>query len=482
MKNDFTKKLTRNVSLVFLANFLSVLIATILALIVPKFISISDYSYWQLYIFYAAFTTYLSFGIPDGAYLRYGGYEYNNINKTVFIPQFWFLVILSIILNLSVMLTYISNSTDSNKSIVVLLTCLTGVLVVPRLFLVYILQGTNRIKEYSISIILERGFYFLLVVLFLILGIKEFKYLIISDIVGKLVSLIYVCFVTKELVFGKIHLIGNSIREFWTNLSVGINLLFANLANLLIIGIVRICIENNWSINIFGQVSMALSIANMFLLFINAIGLSLFPMLRRTSEDNLAFIYKIMRTVIVVPLLGLLILYFPMKSILSLWLPEYTDSFIYMILLLPMCVFESKTQMLINTYLKTLRKEKMMLVINVITVVISLIITFINVFILNNLHMSIISITLLIAFRSIFAELYLAKKLDIKVSRDVILEITMTMIFIMVAWNLNYYLALIIYLGSYIIYVLMERNEILSTVKDIKLIINSETLNTKSVS
>ena len=58
-------------------------------------------------------------------------------------------------------------------------------------------------------------------------------------------------------------------------------------------------------------------------------------------------------------LLGALIVYYPLKIVLSAWLPKYVDSLTYMALVFPMCVFEAKIALLINSYLKTLRKEKL---------------------------------------------------------------------------------------------------------------------------
>ncbi|MEB6548865.1 oligosaccharide flippase family protein [Heyndrickxia sporothermodurans] len=472
--NSKIKIFIQNFSYTFISNLLSVIISTVLILLVPKFVSVEDYGYWQLYIFYSSFISYMSLGLTDGAYLRFGGDEYKDLHKPVFVFQFWFLVLFDIVINLSIAVIYSINSMDPNKSIVVFLTCLTGVLVVPRSLLTFMLQATNRIKEYSIIIIIERVFYFILVIIFLFVGIDRFEYLIFSDIFGKLFSIIYACFICRELVFGKFDSIKNSVREIWVNISVGSKLLFANFASMLIIGIVRFCIERKWSVETFGKVSLTISISNMLMLFINAIGLILFPTLRRTSEKNLPSIYKMMRTVIMVPLLILLIFYYPAKLFLSIWLPQYTESFIYMALLFPMCIYESKTVLLINTYLKTLRKEKVMLIINLITVAMSIVLTYFSVYLWKSLYLSVLSITLLLAFRSIIAELHLSKALKIKVRKDIVLEVCMTGIFITVSWYLKASVAWIIYFIALVVYLYIKKSEIVYLLKKSKSIKKSK--------
>lgn len=468
------KRFIQNFSYTLIANLLSVIISTVLILIIPKYISVENYSYWQLYIFYSSFISYMSLGLTDGAYLRYGGYEYKNLHKPVFVSQYWFLVIFNIVVNFSIAFVYSINSTDPNKSIVVLLTCLTGILVVPRSLLTFMLQSTNRIKDYSIITILERIVYFVLVLLFLLFGINKFEYLIIADILGKVCSIIYTYFMTKDLVFGKFEPIKNSLREIGINISVGFKLLIANFASLLIIGIIRFSIEKNWNVETFGKISLTLSISNMLMLFINAIGLILFPALRRTEENKLPDIYRLMRTIIIIPLIGILVFYYPAKLLLSSWLPQYSESFIYMAFLFPMCIFESKTLMLINTYLKTLRKEKMLLIINLSTVVLSLGLAYINVFLLNNLNLSVLSITLLLVFRAITAEIYLSKVLEIRVKKDIFLEVFMTLVFIIGTWYLELRNALIVYFIAYILYLAFKKEDIAFFVKSARNIFNSK--------
>ncbi|MEW4265836.1 hypothetical protein Q0N30_19310 [Priestia megaterium] len=466
--NNTLKRFARSFSYTFFANVLSIVVSTILILIVPKFIGVEDYGYWQLYIFYSSYISYMSLGLTDGAYLRYGGHDYKSLHKPVFVSQYWFLIAFDLVVNFLIAFLYGWFSTDPNKSIVVVLTCITGLLVVPRSLLTFMLQSTGRIKEYSLIIIIERAVYFILVLIFLVCGIEKFSYLIYADIGGKVLSVVYAVLACKELVVGKFETIKASLKEIRLNISVGSKLLFANFASLLIMGITRFSIEKHWSIETFGKISLTLSISNMLMLFINAVSVILFPTLRRTSKDKLPTIYNMMRSMIMLPLLGLLIFYYPGKFLFSIWLPKYVESFTYMALLFPMCIYESKMLMLINTYLKTLRKEKYMLVVNLITVGVSLLLTSISVFVLNSLPLTILTLLFLLAFRSIVAELFLARILKVSVKKDIILETVMTIIFVAVSWYLSSMLALVIYISAYVIYLVIKKKDISYLIQNIK--------------
>lgn len=79
--NSKIKKITKDFSYTVIANLLSIIISTVLILIVPRFVNVVEYGYWQLYLFYVSYISYMSFGITDGALLRYGGQEYKVIPK-----------------------------------------------------------------------------------------------------------------------------------------------------------------------------------------------------------------------------------------------------------------------------------------------------------------------------------------------------------------------------------------------------------------
>src|SRR4051794_13524444 len=104
--NSTFKRFARSFSYIFFANILSIVVSTILILIVPKFIGVEDYGYWQLYIFYSSYISYMSLGLTDGAYLRYGGQDYKSLHKPVFVSQYWFLVGFDLVVNFLIAFLY----------------------------------------------------------------------------------------------------------------------------------------------------------------------------------------------------------------------------------------------------------------------------------------------------------------------------------------------------------------------------------------
>ena len=351
----------KNVSYTFLGNLISFFVSAFVTFIVPKCLGVEAYGYFQLYMFYVNYTGFLHFGWADGVFLRYGGEYYERLDRSIFSGQFWLYSGVEVAFGLLICLAGYILAPSLNKGIVLALTGISVFLLLPRTLLQYILQGTNRIREYATLTVLEKVVYITVVVVALFTRSHSFIPMILADLMGKTCALLYSVYQCQDILTTKPARLRVSLKEAWINISVGIKLMFANIASLLIIGFVRLSIENQWDVTTFGKVSLTMSVSNLLMVFINAVAMVMFPLLRRTSSDKLSGIYNTMRTCLMIPLLGMLVCYYPAKIILSAWLPQYADSLVYMALLFPMCVFESKMSMLISTYMKTLRKEKWLL-------------------------------------------------------------------------------------------------------------------------
>ncbi|WP_404455285.1 hypothetical protein [Oceanobacillus kapialis] len=466
--------IVKNSAYTIISNLVALAVSVLVVLIVPKLIGVEEYGYWQLYLFYSAYVGFMHLGWNDGIYLRYGGKEYKNLDKNLFFSQFYMLVFMQLVISLSVIFIALLTVSNNNRIFIVEMTALCLLIVNVRQMPLSILQGTNRIKEYANVIMIGKVLYLSVLLTFLFLGVKDYKLLIMADIFGRFLSMLLAILYCKDIIFRKVTTFYFSLKEVASNIGVGVKLLIANISSLLIIGVVRLSIEQTWGVSTFGKVSLILSIANLLMLFINALGLVLFPILKRTNTNNLSNIYKNLRDFLMLLLLGLLIIHYPLKEALVTWLPEYKDSLIYLSVLFPLFLYEGKMALLINTYLKALRKEKWMLNINLITLCISLIITIINSLVIKNLDLAVLSILILLAFRCIIGELYLSKTLDINILRDVILELTMTFVFILASWLIDSWLSMIVYTIAYLTYVIIKRKDVLLVVKNLRFLFNKD--------
>lgn len=458
--NEKAKTLLKNLNYTVSANFLVLGISVILNLVVPKFIGVKEYSFWQLYVFYSSYVGFFHFGWLDGIYLKIGGAEYEDLDKRSLGTQFWYLLGTQVVLA-SILIVYaVFFASVGDRKIILLFTSLNLIVSNCKNFVLYILQSTNRIKEYAQISRSDRYLYIIGVIVYLIIGGYSFIPLIILDFGTKIVVLLWGLAKIKDLLFNKLLSLNDAILEVKDNIKIGSNLMLSNIASMLVLGISRKMVERKWSIETFGKLSFTLSISNMFMTFINAVGIVMFPLLRRTKKENLPTLYINIRNVFVPITYGFLLFFAPIKGVLTIWLPEYTQSLLFMGILFPMVIYEGRMALLVSTYLKTIRKEKLILFSNVITLFISSFLSFISVFIVQDIYVVVIVIMFALAFRCIFAEIQLLKVMNLNFTNNIILETLLTIVFILANIFVTEGASFIIYIIAFSLYLILSKSAI----------------------
>lgn len=447
------------------ANLLSLLVSIILVLILPNLLGETAYGYLQLYLFYTTYVGFFHLGWIDGIYLRIGGKEYGQLERQLYATQFIVLMIFELIVGVMIVVFANVFVPDVNRLHVIVLTCICMVIYIAKNYTTYILQATNRIKPYAIVTLIEKIIFAVIIIAAWVFRLGNYELIAIGDILGKLISTMVSLKYCKEILFCRMGNWKRTFQEIWINLSVGCKLLLANVAALLVNGIVRFAIERFWSIEVFGKVSLSMSLSNMLMVFISAISVVVFPMLKRMDEDKLGETYELIRNFLMIILLAALVFYYPAKHILTLFLPTYAESLKYMALMFPVCIFDSKISLLVNTYLKALRKEKTILIINISVVIVSMISTYFTVYIMHSLEMAVVSIVILMALQCAIAELYLSKYLGIDVIVDMVMEWILVTIFILASWFIDSWISMAIYFAAFIIYCIIKRDKIKSLIK-----------------
>jgi O-antigen/teichoic acid export membrane protein len=471
--NNNAKSVLKNINYTVSANFIVMGISILLNLFVPRYLGVNEYSYWQLYVFYSGYVGFFHLGWLDGIYLKIGGEKYSDLDKRDLGTQFWYLLISQTLIATILLLLLSVNDLSGNRFYILLFTAVILVITNCRTFLLFILQSTNRIKEYAQLSRNDRYIYLIVVFSYLLFGGRSFLFLIILDILSKLIVVLWGIYRIKDLIFVRWMPFGKTVKNIFNNIKIGINLMVGNIASMLVMGITRLFVERQWSIEVFGKLSLTISISNMFMTFINAVGVVMFPLLRRTDSKNLKKLYLVLRGLFVPITYGLLLSFIPLKIILGIWLPQYTQSLIFMGILFPMVIYEGRMALLISTYLKTIRKEKIILLVNVSTLLISLCLSLISVYVFKNIYLTVFSIMICIGFRCVFAELLLAKELGVNITIETFFETVLTIIFIVANFSTTNLLSFIIYLVCFSGFILIRFNKIQDSFKSFKSIMKS---------
>lgn len=427
---------------------------------------------WQLYLFYVTYASYNSFGWAEGIYLKYGGQEYHKLNKNLISSQIWSAAIYEVVLNLIIGGVVWFFAPESAKSIILCMAFVSAGLDTVRYMLQSLLQCTNRIKEYARIVMTERVLFFSLAILFILTGSRDYTAFIWSEIIARIISLVYAGWVCSDVIFVKTAPLKDTWSEAKYLIGCGFKLSFASLASQLIIGIVRFAVEQKWGTVVFGKVSLALSMSNMMITCLMAVSVVLFPILRRMEEQKLRELYSVLRMLLTVPLYAILLAYIPVKYILCLWLPQYAESLKYLAILFPICIYEIRTTVLNNTYFQTYRKENTILCVNVITVGISLLFTLVTVGVMKTLDLAVVSIVFLMLIKCMLSEFMLRPKVGRVAKGQNLQELVLTVVFILSGWYMDDYKASLVYAAVYAVYLLINRKQIGTKLRQLKQLVS----------
>ena len=425
--NTFVK----NIIYAFLSQAISLCLSILTSLILPKFLGVTEYSYFQLFLFYAAYVGFILFGINDGIYLRLGGKKSNELDRELLGGQLVLAMAIQFaIIFVIVIFIFCFADNEIERTFILLSVLFYSVFQNISGYIGYIFQAINETKLFSKSILIEKVFFSIFLVLLLVFKIKRTYLYVVVYIVAKIIACAYCLCKGRHLIIIN-HLVWKDIfKEYKINVSVGINLMFANIASMLILGIARQFIDFRWGIESFGKFSFLLSIVNFFLLFIGQVSMVLFPQLRLSSDTLQKKIYIRIRkyTLLFSPIV--FITFYPIVQIIGIWLPKYADSLHYLIYLLPLCIFETKTSLLSNTFFKVYRLERKILFINIISFTISLFFSVLGTLVFNSMEIIIIGVVVSLGFRSIISELILSSYFDYHVIIYIAYDLFMICLFI----------------------------------------------------
>ncbi|HHT25257.1 MAG TPA: hypothetical protein GXZ76_07075 [Clostridiaceae bacterium] len=446
----------KSLSVTIFANGFGFIVSALTTFLLPIILNDGDYGYWHLYLLYSGYTLYFSLGLTDGIYLRYGGYDMENINKRLISGQFWLLVISNIIINLAMIIYCFLTFSDRASWLMVVFAAIAGLITVPRSLITLLMQATNHFEDNARVIILERVIFVIgIVVLFIARDAKVYHFVLV-DIAGKLLATLYTYFKYPYLIFSKLLTFKKNLREFISHIKIGIHIVLASLSSILTLNILRHAIVAKWGVESFGNVSLSISISNMFVVFINAVAIVLFPTLRRVKQEDLRKLYKQMETIFI-SLMGLILFFFYPFRLVLLWiLPNKAAGISYLSLLFPLFLYEGKNSLLLSTYFKVLRKEKILLFVNAITILISYILTFF----ITSINLAVLSILIVQIFRAILGEILLSRIIDYRPFKRIFLELFLTITFLICNNYIGDWKGMLAYGVCYIVYFMIDRRQI----------------------
>lgn len=427
------------------------------ALVVPSVLSVNEFGYWQLYLFYSSYVGVFALGFNDGIYLKYGSYEYEDLphKRLRSSIRIHLLILLFFLLLVS---TYALFIRDSQKQFVLILVSFNIFILGVNGVFIYILQITNRMKKYSLFSVLPKLIFIVGILLLISLNFANFEFFVLLDFIAKSIVVILMVLTCCNLWFGDNVGFSEAFNEYRENVTVGIRLMLAQLMGMLVLGIGRFIVEWLGNIEDFAYYSFGITMTNLILVVIAAISLLAYPTLKRLNAENYPRYFEKINSMLQKMNLLIPSVYFLVAIFIPIFLPDYVYTLEYLNVLFGVIMLQAKMQLLNNTFYKALRKENAMLKANMSSVVFFIIIAPGFFLITNSVFSIALSTLIIMGWRSLASEVYLRKVMNIQANKGILYEVVYIGMFTLITSTLPYIASLLIYVIFLIVMVYRYRN------------------------
>lgn len=453
------KKLAGNLSVAFLAQGIAMCISIATSLFVPKILGVEQFGYWQLFLLYASYAGFFHLGVNDGVYLLNGGTPRENLDKQSAVSQFIVSTAFQFLIAVAIIAFSFVVDGGAEREFVVIAVALYIPVYNAACYLGFLFQAIGETKLYSFSVMIDRLVFLCPLVVLILLGVSDFEPYAVAFFVSKVISLIFCMWKAQDILHAKKLNMQRAIHETFESMRVGISLMIANVASILILGSMRMIVDFAWGIEAFSEISFSLTLVSFILVFINQASMVLFPTLREVDNEERKKFFTTARNLLSLFLPITYLLFVPFKIVLLFWLPEYASSLDYFALLIPICVFDGRMNLISITYFKVFRWEKCLLAINLAFMFLACVSTALGVYVFESANCVLLFVVLIITARSVMSELLLAKRIGEKQGTLWVWEILLSVIFVFCTAAFSYIVSTIIFAVAYAIFIFVNRDK-----------------------
>lgn len=463
-----SSKLIKDLILAFLSQGLGTLLSVLMTLILPKFLGVAEYGYWQLFIFYLSYIGFFHFGINDGVYLIYGGEERSSLDKKSINSQFVVSVIYQTIISIALIGIALLGPFEPEREFVIVWL---GIILLANncsFYLGYVFQAINETSLFSYSAALDSAVFLGALLVLALFGTSSFEPYVVCYTLAKLVRLLYCIWHARDILSSGYLTPRRAIADSLSSIRVGIKLMFANIVGSLILGVVRFFVDANWGIEVFSVVSFSLSIASFFLTFLTQVSMVLFPNLKQSGEALQKSVFRVMRDALDLILPAFYCFYGPISIILNWWLPQYAQSIQLFSMLFPIVVFEGKMDIVGTTFFKVLRFEKQLLNINVLSLALSFVVVLIGSLLFQSIELTLTGVVVILGLRSALSEAIISRTLGLPQSKLSFEAIGISVLFVLVSQFVSAMASSGVFCVVYAVYVAVNRSLATGLIEDVR--------------
>lgn len=466
-----SKSIVKNTLVAFAAQGTSLLVSILQSLVIPKVMGVESYGYWQLFFFYTSYAGFFHFGLNDGVYLIKGGESREQIDKRSVNSQLLVSLVYQSCIALAIVALALSGYFGEDRSFVIFCTAIYLVIHNCASYYMFVLQAMNETKLSSFAVMVERAVYVLPFIALLLTGQGDYKPYIISFLCSNCAQLAFCLWHTRDFTHCGTSPLSGAVKEAKESIRVGIKLMLGGIASQLILGIARFTIDSTWGIEVFGELSLSLSVASFFLAFVSQVSMVLFPAMRQSNREDVMSFLGATRSFTDVAFPLMYFAYFPLILMLSAWLPSFARGMTFFAAILPLILYDSKTNLIYYTYFKVYRREDLILKTNALACLICAILVGISLVTVHSYYAVIGIAVVVVVLRSVCYEYYISREMESDAGITPLWLVTLSVVFVVLCYTLPIQWSFLCMCGAYGVYLWLNRSALLQSLSLIRRIL-----------
>lgn len=450
------KKFLKNIIKVVSSNICIILSGIFVGFVIPKIMGATNYGNYKIFSLYLSYIGLFNLGFVEGIYLKYGGIEYEKIDKEKFRTYTKVLFFTEIFLTALIFLFAILFLKDNYKLIFIFI----AISIVPKIMTGYyqfISQMTSRFNELSFRNLINSILtIFVIVLLYFLYKIGTFEnlnysvYIILTILIFYILMLWYIK-TYKDITIGnslKIRDVKVEIKEF---IILGFPLLISNLIGTLILSMDRQFVSLLFETEIYGVYSFAYNIIALAMTAVTAVSSVLYPTLKKKTSNEIINIYdKLMKNMMII-IFALLGGFYILIPIISKFLPSYIDSIEILRVIFPTIAIQSAITLIIHNYYKVFQQTNIIFKQSIVILMLSILANAVAYSIFKTpIAISVASVIIMYIWY-IISEYKLKKEYKLKTCKNFIYMNIMISLFYFTTTIDNKLIGIILYIISYLI-------------------------------
>ncbi|WP_455136844.1 lipopolysaccharide biosynthesis protein [Thermophilibacter sp.] len=399
-------KFLYNLKSAFIAQGISLITSFAISLLLPRILSVSGYGYWQLFLFYSSYIGIFYFGLCEGIYLENGGKTWATIDRSEIAAKCYLGFFMQAVIACGIVVYVLLFGDMEGRSFVLLSVAGMAVLSNTYGFLGTFFQALNETSLYSHATAVSRILFLVPLLGLMLLRCTDYRMYILGYLAAQGAACALSIWYARGILRAKPMPAHDALVSSVKSCKAGIPLLVSSYSSMIILGSIRWVSDARFGIEAFSTLSLGFTMANFFMLFVNQVSMVLFPALcmvgvRRARELFNPLLWGLTCTL---PLIFLA--YCPLALLIEVWLPSYAPSLEFLPFIIVLCVFNSMMDIAGTSFLKALRMERLLLVVNVCAAGLSLAVSCVGAWLFGSVYAMLLLVLVVVVARFL-ASLYL---------------------------------------------------------------------------